>query len=1187
MRVVGQTLTGKLDGLTLGSITDTTLSEGRFGIGMSVKPTAPLTVTSFEVLDLDGTDVAASPASKSPVASPQAAPAAAGYAQPAKWLDATPQFLKTRAADLKTEGEWIEPVKSTFYKMPEVADVAVRCVFANRIEIRLRKTGENSETEMSYIAGISGHVQKAYLAGLKSRERTTLAESPISIATDGSEHELVVTIQGEQMELWLDGSRVLEARDAAYPKGAPQLVMIADQAVRSRLKKLEYGELKPGAVKPAAIASNGPASPVSPSGTKFPPGQCVKPYTKFEDLPPKARSEIKLTWKDGWIDGTNSTDKFALFTVVGSRGKNQGIRARLKHVPGAERAYPATVSVRAVQGKRYSLNYSLEDQKARIALAAQQTTEAIATLSPKSRPQAGAEYDVEFFAVGEKLIGRINGELLPVSSDKRIGEGDITLQIKHLIRDIEVINLDGLSEAEALKLAGVDEQGKDLRAPAAPVATGSPSPSPPVSQSGTQFPPGQWVKIYTKAEDLPAELRKPDSGVKFEDGWFRFSGPTKVRLPLPAELTTNYAVRVHALRSTGKTEGAAGIVLRRQSGSKYYQFKLSGGTIAAQCREDGATYRTLGFAGQVPDAPGVGQEYILEAAAVGSRLIARIGSTHVRMAADTTYQQGVGHLEFVDDLRDIEVVNLDGLSEAEALKILGVDEKGNDLRAAAAVAEKQAMEQAKAVDAMVAIPELKVLHDQFVKLTAERVTAPFDAEVAKLNAGYLGGIDREIASEKKAGHLDGIIALEAEKKLITEQHTVPAEDAADATASLKKLRGIYRTAHAKLEATRAANLKALTDPLTARLKLLEADLTKKDRVDHAKQVKAYRENLGKAPSTDGSAGVPSGAAQPARNATPTGAAATTDEADKNVLAPLPSGVLHGAGKFLDIPIDLSKFGDLNGFVQVTCGPNSWAALRADGSVISSHPKINGLKDIVSVNYTSQGLAVIPKSRKGITVAWAGGALTAVEIEAASYGGGRVMDVALSGQNNLILLKEDRTIRLIGPSFPVSKTLQETKAITDVVSITSGGGWLAALDARGKVHAWTWWTPNSDVHEGPARSVEVPGVPADAALLFASGTQELRSASRSGTWKIYTFGPDCRFEAKVDRPLPENWQRPKGNIVLNSDGTWAPLQPLNEDISAVMPQDRKMLDLSMVNSTSAKNNAKSAMALWIEPADAAP
>ena len=59
-------------------------------------------------------------------------------------------------------------------------------------------------------------------------------------------------------------------------------------------------------------------------------------------------------------------------------------------------------------------------------------------------------------------------------------------------------------------------------------------------------------------------------------------------------------------------------------------------------------------------------------------------------------------------------------------------------------------------------PELATLDAQFIKLQAERVTAPFEADVAKLNAGYLGGIGKKIAEEKAAGHLDGILALEAE-----------------------------------------------------------------------------------------------------------------------------------------------------------------------------------------------------------------------------------------------------------------------------------------------------------------------------------------------------------------------------------------------------------------------------------------
>ena len=159
-----------------------------------------------------------------------------------------------------------------------------------------------------------------------------------------------------------------------------------------------------------------------------------------------------------------------------------------------------------------------------------------------------------------------------------------------------------------------------------------------------------------------------------------------------------------------------------------------------------------------------------------------------------------------------------------------------------------------------------MLDEQFKKLQAGRVTAPFETDVAKLNTSYIGGLDRKIAEEKKAGHLDGVLALEAEKQAVGRvfnsssaspndlktRSTMPipsAEDDATSTttpAVLKGLRQIYRDAYAKLETSRAANLEALTDPLTVRLKTLEPDLTKKDRIADAQTVKAYREGLGNA-----------------------------------------------------------------------------------------------------------------------------------------------------------------------------------------------------------------------------------------------------------------------------------------------------------------------------------------------------
>ena len=149
-------------------------------------------------------------------------------------------------------------------------------------------------------------------------------------------------------------------------------------------------------------------------------------------------------------------------------------------------------------------------------------------------------------------------------------------------------------------------------------------------------------------------------------------------------------------------------------------------------------------------------------------------------------------------------------------------------------------------------PELAALDATFIKLQAERVTAPFDADLAKLNSGYLGGIGKKIAEEKAAGHLDGILALEAEQKLVQRmgasgpqagsETPLPSDD--DKTpASLKALRTMYRDAYAKLAATRTANLKALTAPLDARLAAMESDFAKSDRLADAKTVRGYRDAL--------------------------------------------------------------------------------------------------------------------------------------------------------------------------------------------------------------------------------------------------------------------------------------------------------------------------------------------------------
>ena len=140
-------------------------------------------------------------------------------------------------------------------------------------------------------------------------------------------------------------------------------------------------------------------------------------------------------------------------------------------------------------------------------------------------------------------------------------------------------------------------------------------------------------------------------------------------------------------------------------------------------------------------------------------------------------------------------------------------------------------------------PELAALDAAFTKLQAERVIAPFEADYAKLNNSYLGGIAKKAAEEKAAGHLDAILALEAEQALIKAKQPIPDTDDELTSAIIKALRDIYRTAYAKLVAARASKFKALTEPLDARLTAMESEFTKRDRLADAKIVRSYREVL--------------------------------------------------------------------------------------------------------------------------------------------------------------------------------------------------------------------------------------------------------------------------------------------------------------------------------------------------------
>ena len=135
-------------------------------------------------------------------------------------------------------------------------------------------------------------------------------------------------------------------------------------------------------------------------------------------------------------------------------------------------------------------------------------------------------------------------------------------------------------------------------------------------------------------------------------------------------------------------------------------------------------------------------------------------------------------------------------------------------------------------------PELTVLRQQYEKA----VTVPHEAAVSDLNAKFTTALGNAVTAAKQAGKLEEVLAIQEDQKRLADKLPLPDDDE-KTPEGLKKLRAIYRDQLSKLEAQRSANHTALLPAYTAKLKDLEASLTKADRIEEAKEVMTYREGL--------------------------------------------------------------------------------------------------------------------------------------------------------------------------------------------------------------------------------------------------------------------------------------------------------------------------------------------------------
>ena len=186
------------------------------------------------------------------------------------------------------------------------------------------------------------------------------------------------------------------------------------------------------------------------------------------------------------------------------------------------------------------------------------------------------------------------------------------------------------------------------------------------------FPVGQWTRV-------PPEALREKERVTDAEGW-TILPPSRKRTEIPGAKGRNWGLRV-TFRNQPVGDHMPEIALRRNDGSLSAQLYREGTKFVVLQHNDSlpkgdpTEYQQLGHA-LLTNAVPAGTPFTIEFIAVSTHLIARCNGATIRCEATpegpTTGDiaiRGPGY----DAFRDIEVLNLDTMSEAEAMKIAGMD----------------------------------------------------------------------------------------------------------------------------------------------------------------------------------------------------------------------------------------------------------------------------------------------------------------------------------------------------------------------------------------------------------------------------------------------------------------------------------------------------------------------------------
>lgn len=434
----------------------------------------------------------------------------------------------------------------------------------------------------------------------------------------------------------------------------------------------------------------------------------------------------------------------------------------------------------------------------------------------------------------------------------------------------------------------------------------------------------------------------------------------------------------------------------------------------------------------------------------------------------------------------------------------------------------------KIAAAAAADPRIAQLEQGFQATYERDANSRFKNDLAKLDQGYLGALDRARTTAQRAGDLTAVTLLDEEKARISGGKGVPpAEGDPGDPAPLAALRMTYRETHQKLERERSSRAVPLTEKYLSALVSYESELTRANEIEKALAVRELRDLV----ATRGKASIPAESKPAASD--PVNAPSTSAN-----LRDLPRGRVKGFGvRGSGDPLNIDgrefllDFSDHRDVVRVYQAPHWSHALTAKGELLgflapperenrqitsvslgyfcSMSLRENGtigvpveqnnvnppgtplesIKDAVSIASNTRAAAILRASGELIVWADAGGSAARVELEEAP-----VDLVSLhSTESHLMARDKKGQFHAIHPrgNPPLVVELNAVKKLKEVETSPYASHWLA-MDEEGKVFA------------GPANSGEWTIVPEDLGKGTTLRVGKQLSAVRleSGEWRAW-------------------------------------------------------------------------------------